>query len=200
MRVEFPPIVKVDTNYAVIFNPDNFLVTAIKKNRDIPKDVSYLETTFEDVRDIIEGKETLKSCKVAYDIKTKQYQLVRNNIEQPVYTVSELIYKIPIEEESEAEIQVIQDIENTCWKIFMSDDLRTKLTNDAVNVNIDVSLSVTEENNPNILYRTLKFSLKELMQKFYIIIDFKQEREFNAEPVSLYTIQRFQTYSYEVKK
>jgi hypothetical protein len=65
---------------------------------------------------------------------------------------------------------------------------------------MDVSISVTEENNPNILYRTLTFSLKELLQKHYVIIDFKQDREFNAEPVSLYTIQRFDTYSYEVNK
>lgn len=200
MKIQLPQAQTVETNYAVIYNPDTLAVSAVRKNRNIPEDASYLETTYEDVKDILEGKELLRHCRVVYDVKTKQYQLARNNLDDDVYKVSELIYKIPYKEAVSADIQVVQDLENTCWKILIGEDLSSKLTNKSINVNMDISLSVTEENNPNVLYRTLKFSLRELMQKFYVIIDFKQEREFNGEPVSLYTIQRFDTYSYEVIK
>lgn len=200
MIIQLPEIKAVRTGYAVIFDPETLFVKSIKKNRNIPDDENYLETTFEDVKDIIEGKESIRHCRIVYDIKTKQYQLARNNLEDPVYTVSELIYRIPETNNDTADLQIIQDIKNTCWKILMGNDLRTKLTNQSINVNMEISLSVTEGNNPNILYRTLKFSLKELMQKHYVILDFKQEREFNAEPISLYTIKRFDTYSYEVIK
>lgn len=200
MNIILPRAEVVATNYAVVFDPETLQVQAIKKNRNMSENDTYLETTFEDVKDILEGKELLRHCRVVYDIKTKQYQLARNNLDTKLYSVSELIYQIPLDNSETADIQIVQDLENTCWKILMGAELRNKLTNNSINVNMDVSISVTQAENPNILYRTLSFSLKELVQKFYVIIDFKQDREFKGDPVSLYTIQRFDTYSYEVKK
>jgi len=199
MRIILPEV-KVDNSYAVVFDPDTLAIHSITRKHSVTEHDTWLETTYEDVEPILSGKENLNQCNVIYDMKSKQYQLSRNTLDNPIYNVTELIYQVPESTEEPADIQVVQDVKNTCWKFLMGDALRTKLTNNRINANIEVSFSITEENNPNVLYRTLSFSLKDLLQNFYVVLDFKQEREFSGEPVSVYTIHKFDTYSYEVIK
>jgi len=67
-----------------------------------------------------------------------------------------------------------------------------------VSLKTHLSFSVTEKNNPNVLYRTLSFPFSQLVNDFYVVKDFKNDYEFNGDPVSVYTIKRFDSYSYEI--
>lgn len=197
MRIQLPQVELARSKYAVVFDPETLAVTAVRKSRNLPESLSYTEVEFDEVQDIIEGKESIRSKRVFYDLKTETYKLVKNT-DDSEYKLSELIYKVPKKHYKNAEIQVIQDIPNSCWKIHINDSLKKRLTSAHVNVNIDMCLSVTEENNPNILYRMLKFSLRDLIQKSSVVFAFVNTKEFTAESASIYTVQRFDSYSYEV--
>jgi hypothetical protein len=125
------------------------------------------------------------------------YELQRNTIEQPVYNVNELIHEIT-EVIEDADIQVVQDLKNTCWKFLISKELRSNLVENKVSLKVNLGFSITQKNNPNVLYRTLVFPFSQLVNDYYVVLDFKNDFEFNGDPISLYTIKRFDTYSYEV--
>lgn len=200
MFENMPLVTKAETPYAIIFNPETLKVSAIRKSRNLPKDLSFVEVNFDEVEPVLSGKEPLQNCRVTYNVKTRKYELLHNSLDTPIYSVAELIYKIPDKTDDNADIQVVQDIKNTCWKILIGGRLYSELIGQNVNIDTDVSINLTQKHNPNIFYRRLKFSLKELIKNHCIVFDFIQESEFNGEPLSVYTVQRFDTYSYEVNK
>ena len=182
--------------YRVYFDIETGKIHTITNEEIETEQLSDIEVTFEDVKTLITGEEPFNSCSVRYNTKLKLYELSRNSIEQDVFTVDELIYKC--EQHKDADIQIIQDIKNTCWKFLISESLRQSLAANNVSLKSNLSFSITEENNPNILYRTLSFPFSQLVNDFYVIKDFKEDYEFDGKPVSVYTIKRFDTYSYEV--
>jgi hypothetical protein len=158
---------------------------------------SHITVSTEDVLTLINGEEPFESCSVVYNTKLKLYELQRNTIEQPVYNVNELIHEIT-EVIEDADIQVVQDLKNTCWKFLISKELRSNLVENKVSLKVNLGFSITQKNNPNVLYRTLVFPFSQLVNDYYVVLDFKNDFEFNGDPISLYTIKRFDTYSYEV--
>lgn len=195
VKFELP---KVDNTFYVYFDIENGkIVHVVNKKRD-DETLSFIETTYEDVKDIISGTEDIRSCKVVFNTKLKLYELTRNSIEQTVFDVNDLIYKI--EYHDNADIQIVQDLKNTCWKFLISEQLRNSLAENKVSLKTHLSFSITEKDNPNLLYRTLSFPFSQLVNEFYVVLDFKDQYEFEGEPISMYTIKRFDTYSYEVNK
>jgi len=200
MEEQIPEIIHIQQSdpdaYKVYFELDTGKIHAIT-NEDMDTDeYSVTEVSYEDVATLVSGEEHFDTCIVDFNPKLKLYELRRNSIEQDVYSVDDLIYKC--EQTENADIQIIQDVTNTCWKFLISESLRQSLAKHNVSLKSQLSFSITEENNPNILYRTLSFPFSQLVSDFYVIKDFKEEYEFDGLPVSVYTIKRFDSYSYEV--
>ena len=186
----------IDKHYRVYFDIDSGEIQTITNEELTDKDLSSIEVSYEDVEALISGEEPFSVCKVEFDTLLKTYVLKRNSIEDPIYDVNGYIFKVKNDED--ADIKVIQDLPNTCWKFFISEKLRETIVDKQVSLKTTLSFSITEENNPNILYRTLKFPFSQLVNDFYIIKDFKEQYEFDGKPISVYTIKRFDTYSFEV--
>tara|TARA_B110000503_G_scaffold138125_1_gene223684 strand:- start:665 stop:1285 length:621 start_codon:yes stop_codon:yes gene_type:complete len=193
-------IIEVDYIYRVYFDPKTTVVMRVSSNYEADTDYPSFEVNYYDIEDIVSGAEPIANCKVFFNIKAKQYELVKNTIAPVIYTVSQEIYKC--KKIKNADIQIIQDIKNTCWKILMSNELKYKLAAQRVSVtNIkdnQITFSVTAKNNPNILYRLLSFPFSDLLDDNYVVLDFKDQYEFDGLPISVYTIQKFDTYSYEM--
>ena len=196
IKFDVPVIENIQYVYFDIASGKILQITNEKLDDDL---LSSIAVSVEDVESLINGDEPFESCSVVFNTKLKMYELQRNTIEQPLYNVGDLIYEItqPV---ANADIQVIQDIKNTCWKFLISEDLRANLVDNRVSLNVHLGFSITEKNNPNVLYRTLSFPFKQLVDEYYVVLDFKNDFEFNGDPISLYTIKRFDTYSYEVNK
>lgn len=182
--------------FKVYFDLDTGKIHTITNEALETDEFSHIEVSYEDVAPLVSGEEHFDTCIVDFNTKLKLYELRRNSIEQDVYTVGDLIYKC--EQAEDADIQVIQDVKNTCWKFLISESLRQSLATHNVSLKSQLSFSITEENNPNVLYRTLNFPFSQLVNEFYVIKDFKEDYEFDGLPISVYTIKRFDSYSYEV--
>lgn len=188
-----PP--EVSNSHYVYFKADTGEIVTVSNTTLDKEGLSCIAVSFEQVEDLLSGKEPFNSRRIEFDTKTKSYAL-KEFFEENLYDVNELIYKVVYNKD--AEIQVIQDLKNTCWKFLISPELRAKILEDKVSLKIGLSFSVTEKENPNILYRTLQFPFNDLIKNGYLIKDFKEDYEFDGTPVSIYTIKRFESYSYEV--
>lgn len=189
----------IDNLQYVYFDIETGNILEITNEEIDDNNSSHIVVSVEDVETLINGEEPFESCSVVYNTKLKLYELQRNTIEQPVYNVNDLIFEIA-EYTENADIQVIQDLKNTCWKFLISKELRANLVENKVSLKVNLGFSITEKNNPNVLYRTLIFPFSQLVNDYYVVLDFKHDFEFNGDPISLYTIKRFDTYSYEVNK
>jgi hypothetical protein len=200
MQEQIPEFIHIEQPaldpFKVYFDLDTGRIHAITNENLDTDEYSYTEVSYEDVAPLVNGEEHFDTCIVDFNPKLKLYELRRNSIEQDVYTVSDLIYKC--QSYQDADIQIIQDVKNTCWKFLISESLRQSLAANNVSLKSQLSFSITEENNPNVLYRSLTFPFSQLVNEFYVIKDFKEQYEFDGLPISVYTIKRFDSYSYEV--
>ena len=58
--------------------------------------------------------------------------------------------------------------------------------------------SVTSKYDPNILYRSLEFTIGDLLDEASSIIPFIYESENSVDDVSIYTAKYFDSYAHEV--
>lgn len=190
------PATKVATGYRVYFDTTTGNILSVTNDPNATDDNPSIETTFEDVEDILAGKESITDVKVIYNTQTKLYELDRNTLDKYVYNINDWLYEC--NNDTNADIEIIQDLKNTCWKFYIGKELEAKLNEQKVTLNIDCNFFITEKNNPNVLHKTLSFPLAQLRNEFYIVLPFSEEYEFDGTPLSIYTTRRFDTYSYEV--
>lgn len=191
-----PPVFK--NIHWVYFNSETGEIVSITNETLDRDDLSCIEVSYDDVAGLVSGEEQFIDRKVEFDPKIRAFVLKQNTIEQDVYTVDDAIHHVT--HNQDPDITVIQDIENTCWKFLISPELRSQIIDNRINLNTLLAFSITEENNPNILYRTLTFPFKDLIKQSYVIKDFLHDYEFAGEPISVYTIKRFDSYSFEVNQ
>lgn len=162
-------------------------------------DWAYLEVPFKEVEKILTGIETPKSYVVEYDRITNTHSLKeRSEFDAEELDITNLIYHIPIvKDDNDEDIQVVQDIKNTCWKIFISQSCEKKLRQDFANLNFILHFAITEENNPHHLFRMLSVSLEKLVKNHCQVLDFKYDYEATDMPLSIYTMKRFNSYCYK---
>ena len=95
-------------------------------------------------------------------------------------------------------ITVTKNVKDTCWKITIGGDLEMNILAQKISLTkTQISFSVTKKDDPNILYKTLKFSFDELINGKYVVLPFSDKFEFDNETVSVYTIKKFDSYKYE---
>lgn len=181
----------------VVFNPDTSEVLSIPNYK--PESGSYIEVDPQEVRGLLLGVEPMSYYYVHYSKLTKKYELrlrLNNNIDS--YNVNDLIYEVPKRKKTNADITITQDTKDTCWKIQIGGDLKANILAQQVSLNNTISFSVTRVNDPNILYKTLQLNFAKLENNKYVIFPFTEEFEFQGEPVSIYTMKKFDRYSLEV--
>lgn len=152
-----------------------------------------------EVEDILLGKEDYANFRVAYDRLSLSYRMKRIEI-IPIdeLNIQEIVYKVPqVNKDLDADIKLIQDIDTTCWKVYLSKDAAGKLRAEFASLKMVLHFSVTQFNNPNILYRILKVDLEKLVNEHYYVLHFEEDWEYDPYfPVSIFTVRRFENYTY----
>ena len=151
-------------------------------------------TTYDEVAGFLEGTRKIEDAKVFYNPESRQYEIAKLEIEES--NVDDRVHKLPSNED--ADIRVILDHANTCWKVLLSPDFVASILEQKITVTEILTFSVTARGNPNILYRMIKVPLEDIIRQTYHILPFEHEFERNQEPVSLYTMKKFDSYSFEV--
>ena len=152
----------------------------------------------EDVRGMLTGKESKRHYFVDFNPKTKSLELKhkgQDNFEGA--TVNDYIYEIPTNDVKDPDLSIVQDIPNTCWKIELGSNIRRNIKEKGVRLNTVLKFSVTEKNDPNILYKTLSVDFSQAVRDNYVVIPFDMKFETTNKSISIYTDKRFDTYQFK---
>jgi hypothetical protein len=98
----------------------------------------------------------------------------------------------------ENDIIVRQDTDNNVWNITINPHTKKFLRMSGYNPKETLYFSVTKKYDPNILYRSLEFTVGDLLAESVSIIPFKFEQELDPNNVSIYTAKYFENYAHEV--
>jgi len=198
----------------VCFNPKDgslLAVTNINPNDNFESEIAweFIEVDLADVLNILEGKTAPQDYTVEWSKVHEKYLLHdKGVVDIAELDIAEIVYQIP--EESDytyktddnddpilPDITVIRDVENTCWKFLIGTQFGQKIKLNFEIGKLNIHFSVTEYNNPNILYRTMVINLAELARNYYTIVDFKDEYEASDLPLSVFTVKRYDDYVYK---
>ncbi len=151
-----------------------------------------------DVMPILDGIETADSFEVKYNPKTKQFEFAsRYDTKVDGDSVNDFIYEVPEEDVEDPDILIVQDIPNTCWKIFIGKTLLSNLRNKGVNISHKMMLSITDKGDPNILYKTLFVDVGQVIRDNYVVLPMTTITEIDPHPISIFTSRRFDTYQFK---
>lgn len=187
---------QINKRYAV-FNSETGELLSLPNYK--PEKCDFIEVDPLEVAGLLSGEDQMSYYYVHYSKITKGYELrlrINNNIDS--YSVNDLIYEIPKNNLDNADLNITQNIKDTCWKIRIGGNLKANILSQHISLNNTVSLSVTRKNDPNILYKTLYVDFSSLENNKYVIIPFTDKFEFKGEEVSIYTMKKFDEYSYGV--
>lgn len=185
----------VSERYAV-FNPATGELLSLPNTK--PTEGSFISVAEDDIKGILDGSESMNFYYVHYFKRANMYELrQRSNHDIDSYFVNDLIHEIPTEADN-PDITVTKNVKDTCWKITIGGDLEMNILAQKISLTkTQISFSVTKKDDPNILYKTLKFSFDELINGKYVVLPFLDKFEFDNETVSVYTIKKFDSYKYE---
>lgn len=182
--------VKVITDRYVHFD-SNGNITKIARSSDDQEE--SIKVPFDKVKAMLEGKESLVDYKIEYDFLDKQYVLKHIN----TWKQDQLkdAFMLEIANDENADVTIVQDKIDRVWRLVLSEDFLNSVKEQDLTVDPTVQYySVTKKYDPNVLYRLLKFT----KNGDDYTVPFNYDFEVDTMPLSIYTVRKFSTYSYEV--
>lgn len=158
--------------------------------------VNFIEVDSEEVTTLLSGKENISSYIVEFDPLENMLKLRhRNDLSKVYIDIKKAVYKIPVQN-TNPDLEIVQDFDNTCWKFLLGDNLKSNLRSGGANYSKNLTFSVTKKYDPNLLFRTLKINLKEIIHKHYFILPFEMQFETDKIDVSIFTEKLFNNYKF----
>lgn len=179
----------INNDRYICYNNDGQIEKITRRPDD---NLNNLKTTYEEVKDLLEGKKSIVNYRVEYDFLEKKYILKSLEQWRSDQLITAFIYELPTQTQDEYEISVIQNNKEKCWELKINPDFIKKLEEQNITFNpVEQQFSVTKKYDPNVLYRTIKFVKNSK-------IPFEYDFEFDNKDVSVYTIRKFSVYTHEV--
>lgn len=167
------------------------------KQEDTTDDILSVVVTYDQVKDIYEGKKSFNDYVVDYDLKNTKHVLLLKNADFKSYDINEYLYKIPVEEIKSPEVIIVQNLIKKQWEVKLSRKLSNKIKEDGFFSYSKMLFSVTKQDDPNIIYRSFKVSIQDIVNKSSVKIPFTSKHEH--ELLSVFTTKHFGTYFHKVK-
>lgn len=171
-----------------------------KISNRIPQDntLKFLKVTTDVVEPIVSGLHSLNDYKVSFDIKS-QTLFLEKNLDNEINTekrnINYKLYRIPLNEK-EYDLKINQDLQKDQWSFELKNDIRQTLIENQNFINSKLFFSITEPNDPHILYRSITFDIKDLLNNEKIVKQFNSKKESNNN-LRIYTAKYFR-YTHEV--
>lgn len=176
--------------YKVYFDKDTGNILAVA-NIEMPYETVF-EVDYEDIVKFVDGYESISTHQVVYNINTSSYVITPKDTTIETL-VDDLIYKIT--PRNIYQIAVWQDNIKQCWSIRVSAELQQQLTQVISRQNERLTFSITQKNNPNILYRHLTCYLNDILDQGSVDFQFDSQDEENLKTYSVYTNRKFEKYT-----
>ena len=176
--------------YKVYFEEVSGLILAIS-NVDQEFE-NFFEVDYEDIAKFVDGIEPMLMHKVVYNINTSSYNIIPK--ESKIELLAEdLIHKIT--PKSVYQVGFWQNTIKNCWSISLSSDQRDNLEQVKSRPNEQLNFSVTQKNNPNILYRSFSCTLNDLIDNDSVDFNYDSQDEERLTDYSVYTNRKFEKYT-----
>ena len=110
-----------------------------------PTEGSFIAVGEDDVKGILEGRESMNFYYVHYLKRAKTYELrQRSNHDIDSYFVDDLIYDVPTEADN-PDITITKNVKDTCWKFTIGGDLEMNILAQKISLtNSSISFSITK--------------------------------------------------------
>ena len=105
------------------------------------------------------------------------------------------LYQVQVDREYDIIVQ--QNTQNKTWSILINPYTKKFLQTSGYRPTETLYFSVTSKYDPNILYRSLEFTVSDLLSEKTSIIPFTTELEQDSTDVSIYTAKYFDSYAHE---
>lgn len=96
------------------------------------------------------------------------------------------------------DIVIRQNTNNGVWRIILNTHTKKFLRMSEYNSKERLYFSITAKHDPNILYRSLEFTMGDLLSESISVIPFISDVEYKPADVSIYTAKYFDSYAHEV--
>ena len=158
---------------------------------------SFIKVDYAKVEKILEGSVSSFDFVVIYDTLTRDYTIKpRINNNEILNEVSDRIHEIK-KNISDPDFTIIQDIATKSWKFKINQEILDNFIINNVLVTTSLMFSITQKNNPNILYRMITIKFSDILENLDFSIPFVYNEE-NTHNFSIYTIRQMQSYNHEV--
>jgi hypothetical protein len=161
-----------------------------EKNND--NECQFIKVKYSSVEDLISGKNRLEDYRVLYNSKIKDFEILQLEKNINIKNINNSLLKVNkcVNNNKEVvDLLIQQNNKNKCWNFYINENI-----NFLKNVNDVMFFSITENNDPNILYRTIVFNVNDLVDNF-ISIPYIYDSEKNT---SVFTNKVLDTYIHEV--
>lgn len=117
-----------------------------------------IEVEYSKVKDLIDGKVYFKHFLVQFNPVSTMYELINKHDEKTFqYNINNSLYCLP--KTSTADIIVVKDYTNKCWKLTYGKLFAKTLKQNSVKLQTTKHFSVVKKNDPYVLHRSLSFNL-----------------------------------------
>jgi hypothetical protein len=172
-------------------------ITLISNSNDEPG--SYITVSLDKIVNFLTGKESTASYLVVYDTLIKKHVLkLKHHADEKYFSVTEDIFKIKKLSDQIPDLTVTRDIKNKKWIFKIDNGLKSYLQSQKSTYNKKIHFSVTQNNDPHVLYRLIIVDFNDLVDNDTIELNFIYQSEELINDLCVYTTKRFETYSYEV--
>lgn len=156
----------------------------------------YIEITEKDL-DVSLSQFDISKYKVVLD-KNSGKKLERISSKVTFATIDDFIYEIPkinsdhriTAKDRSFDLLIEQNNIDNVFRIKLARELREKYSDNNNNLQY-ITVYVTESSDPNILYKTLKFTFGDLIQNEFYTIEYE---DFKGNDVNIYAFKYFENY------
>lgn len=158
----------------------------------------------DEVKPLLTGERRTEEFIISYDFILKKIALKEISFDHAYKTADSMCYRLPvlnntkISNKNKYDIIIEQNICHKHWSILISPKTKSFLEDTGVNLQQTLYFSITSKYDPNILYRSLEFSMLSLLQPTQSTVPFIYESEGNIEGVSIYTARYFNSYIHNI--
>jgi hypothetical protein len=193
--IDFLSKVKVETSnnlYSFLyFDKQTGKIEKITNKQSNDQKYECLKVKLSLVEDLINGKQRIEDYRVVYNSKIKDFEIIKIEENFCARDINNILLKInkTVKFDADSYDVVIQQNNKTkSWNIDVNSNI-----NFIKNVNNILFFSVTEKNDPNILYRTIMFDALKLVDNS-IQIPYIYENESDLNNISVYTNKVLDSY------
>jgi hypothetical protein len=191
--------IETSTNTYIYYDKATGALSKIANTCDEESEDSVLESSYEEVNNIIDGTHRLEEYRVQFDSTTSSYKLFKKTELTKLNSINEKLHKLDTKfDEDDVDIIVTQDNSTQTWKIRVTDSGAVKLKQNIIHITDRISFTIVQNNDPNIFYEKFDVDISIFKTTNIFETKFKYDYSKLLTPPSIYTYKLFSKYGHKV--